>query len=328
MMKTNMILGLAAGAALVALLIGIGIGRSGKSELEERANNHEELAAAVTALSDRVGALEGGFDTVDGRFEEMAGQIGSLAENISGQDQKFAELSDKIGSVTSQVANSVSEFGAKLTSTVSEQVVGLEDKIAQLGTPVQQKEAPKGQSIMPGETLMLGEGAGRIFLSSVSADKGSARVAVNGTQVATLTLDSPVEAGDCTITLTGIDAPGATIDSQCGGGSGENTGSGSASGSGSGSGSGDSTGSDTGANAEPVGLGEGTEIAMASAAGLGDGKLRVYLSRLDHQSQSARVAINGTGLIDLKLGEAVEAGDCKVTLTGMSESSASIQASC
>lgn len=72
-----------------------------------------------------------------------------------------------------------------------------------------------GTAIRIGETAVLADGALRVFLSAVDAEAGTARAAVNGAQLVSLTIGTPVEAGDCTVELTGIDGRSATVDGSC-----------------------------------------------------------------------------------------------------------------
>lgn len=297
-MKATGVTALTAGAAVIALLIGIGIGRAGKSDLAERANRQDELSAAVAAMSDRMGAMEG-------RFDELSQRIGTVGEDVAGQSQRFGELSDRIGEMGTRMSDTVSGMASDISGTLSSQFEGLGARLATLGRPSETgmgAPAP-GERVGPGETLMLGDGAARIFLSSVSPETRTARVAIDGTSLQTLALGTPVEAGGCSITLTGIAAPAATIDAVCGG-----------------------KGSSGGAAA--AGLGGGTEISIAQAASLADGAVRIYLSRVDTDTGSAMVAINGTTLSELTMGAPLEAGDCTVSLTGFTDRAVSVEASC
>ena len=77
-----------------------------------------------------------------------------------------------------------------------------------------------------------------------------------------MTLGEPAEAGTCTVTLTGFTETGATFEGDCGGG---------------------------GQAAAPAeGSGEGTAVAVGAAATLADGKLRVFLSRIDAEAGTAQ----------------------------------------
>jgi archaellum component FlaC len=321
-MKTTTVLALAAGAAIIGLLIGMALGRSGREELAARADRQEELSAQVAGVTEKLDAMEG-------RFDDLGGQIGSVGEGIEGQSQQVASLSDKIGEMGTSVSEKLDEMGSSVSDSVSGAVSGLSTELSDnmslqfssLSTQIAGIARPEaaaadpvsGVRLLPGRTLMIGEGAARIFLSGVSRDSQSARVAVDGTQVQTLAVGESMDAGNCEITLTAIDAPGAMIDSSCGGG---------------GEDGGGEDGGGGSAPAEPMGLGEGTEIPVAKSASFADGAVRIYLSRIDPQTQEASVAINGTTLSKLKVGDPVTAGDCTVNLTGMDRSSVSVKTTC
>lgn len=337
-MKTNIAAGLAGGAAIVGLLLGLAMGGSG-DELEEIAGRQDELGQAVSQVSESLAALEG-------RFDEIGTRIDAVGESVTGQENSFTALSDRLGEMGETVSGlgdsvgqRVSDVGSDISSGFSEQVARLEERIAALrsvgsGTgdgggaaeatgaaesavsgseeTGSEGDGPQaGERLLPGASLALGEGAGRLFLSGVDEEAGTARVALNGTEVSTLSLDEPVEAGACQVMLTGIEPPAALIDATCGG---ESANSGEAS-------------SGGGGSAEAPGLGEGTEIGIGETAAFGD-NLRVFLSRLDPDGGSASIAVNGPDPADLAMGESMEAGGCELTLTGMTESAASLSASC
>jgi hypothetical protein len=304
-MKTSGIVVFAAGAALVGLLVGVGIGRSGKSELAERADQHDELVVQVTALEDRLG-------TIEGRFDGLSQDIGSLSTGLEDQSNQFAAVSDRIGkigeNVSGAVSGAVSGLSADLSGALSERFGSLSNQLAAMQTAAPGSESLSGEIVAPGETLKIGDDAARVFLSSVSADSRSARVAVNGTGLQTLRIGQSVELGGCKIMLTGIEPPSAMIDGSC-------------------DGQGEVSKQEAPSSA-PAGLGKGTEIAVAEVASLADGAVRVFLSQFDPSSGKARIAINGTKTTVLGVGESVKAGDCTISLTGMGETSVSIDASC
>ena len=64
--------------------------------------------------------------------------------------------------------------------------------------------APSGAT--PGQTVALGDGAARVFISGADPSGESARIAVNGVATQTVEPDSVIEVGeDCAITVEGID---------------------------------------------------------------------------------------------------------------------------
>lgn len=157
-----------------------------------------------------------------------------------------------------------------------------------------------------GETAVFGEGALRVFLSSILPDGTGARVAINGQETVTIAAGESVTAGDCALTLAGIDGRQASFSADCGGGA------------------------DTAAasGAAPTGSGEGSEIGIGETGIFADGGLRVFLSAFDPEAGTARVAINGQALTMLSMGSPAQAGDCTVTLTGGEGRRAIIDGSC
>lgn len=313
-MKTTGLVGIAAGAAVIGLLVGLGLGRSGKAELAERADQQGELMSQVSTLSDKLDGLES-------RFDSLSEEIQSVGAGVGDQSQQFSALQDKLGEMSSSVTGVVSGLSSDLSGAVSElsndlggrmreQISDLSSQLAAFRVEEETDEEVSGQLVRPGETLLLGDGAARVFLSSVSLDSQSARVAIDGTGTQNISVGVPVTAGGCEITLTAIMAPSAMIDSNC-------DGTGAAAGS-----SGEATYS------EPVGLGEGTELQVGNATSFGDGAARVFLSQFDPSAGSARIAVNGTATTTLAVGDSMDVGECTITLTGMGEKSVSVDASC
>jgi hypothetical protein len=74
--------------------------------------------------------------------------------------------------------------------------------------------------------------------------------------------------------------------------------------------------------------GTGEALSIGQTAELADGKLRVFLSAVDTAAGTARVAVNGTALSEVSMTEPVEAGDCKLELTGVAEGGATFNAAC
>jgi len=73
---------------------------------------------------------------------------------------------------------------------------------------------------------------------------------------------------------------------------------------------------------------EGDVLEVGKAATLADGRLRLFLSAADPQAGAARVAVNGVEILALALGETVDAGGCRLTLSGFSEGGAVVNADC
>lgn len=74
------------------------------------------------------------------------------------------------------------------------------------------------------------------------------------------------------------------------------------------------------ASAASAPAGEGLAVDIGRVVVFGDGAARVFLSGIDPQSGSARIALNGPGTSTVELGVPVTAGACEITLTGFTES--------
>ncbi|UMA64192.1 hypothetical protein LVO79_14375 [Roseivivax marinus] len=76
---------------------------------------------------------------------------------------------------------------------------------------------PAPEGARAGNTIRLADGDVRVFVSGVSADSTSARIAVNGGVVPqTVALGDSVDAGDgCSVTVDGIDRGHVSVSSDC-----------------------------------------------------------------------------------------------------------------
>ncbi|MFD1342147.1 hypothetical protein [Litorisediminicola beolgyonensis] len=75
-----------------------------------------------------------------------------------------------------------------------------------------------GSALRMGETAILGEGAARVFLSGMSEENGTARIAVNGVIVETLESGASLEVpgtDGCSVTLDSVSAEGASVSYGC-----------------------------------------------------------------------------------------------------------------
>ncbi|WP_306133526.1 hypothetical protein [Roseivivax marinus] len=75
---------------------------------------------------------------------------------------------------------------------------------------------PAPEGARAGNTIRLANGDVRVFVSGVSADSTSARIAVNGVVPQTVALGDSVDAGDgCSVTVDGIDRGHVSVSSDC-----------------------------------------------------------------------------------------------------------------
>jgi hypothetical protein len=219
------------------------------------------------------------------------------------------------------IGGAVSALGSDVTTRLAAPLEGLRAAMDSIGERARAPRAGRGSTggdaapsaapagagepVAIGQTIAFGDGAARLFLSRVDPAAGTARVAINGPVATTVSLDEPVEAGTCTLTLTGFSDEGATFTGDCGGAEA------------------------AAAPAAPAqGTGAGTAVAVGAAETLVEGKLRVFLSGIDAAAGTARVAVNGPQTMVLSVGQPVEAGGCRVTLTGIGEGEATVDAAC
>jgi hypothetical protein len=288
---------LAGGCGLViGVLIGMALSASGRSVLEAQLAERGSAAEGLAKLEAAVGAVEA-------RVGELGGRIGSVEDRVAALGQSHASqvagLAERIDGVGAELAGAVSNVRTGVSAALSERIERLLARV-EPGSAAPEPEAPaaapegEGELVRVGETVSFGDA--RVFLSAVNADAGRARVAINGAQTQVLELGTPVAAGDCTVMLAGFAEGGARIAGECA--------------------------------TPPQGSGAGTAIAVGATGALADGRLRVFVSGIDARGGSARVAVNGTETIELRMSEPVRAGDCDVTLTGIGEGSVTIDAGC
>lgn len=80
-------------------------------------------------------------------------------------------------------------------------------------------DLPEPTGIGPGTAMVLGDGAARVFLSSVAADGSAARFAVNGLTLQTIAAggSAKVDGTDCAVTVDSIDRGHVSFGYDCGG---------------------------------------------------------------------------------------------------------------
>jgi hypothetical protein len=296
----------AVGGVILGFVIGYAVSSSGRSALEAQLRQNSEIAAAMNALEGRIDGIEGNLRQSVADIQARVDEIGS-----SDAEGRIAALAERVEGMSSDIGARLEGMAPELRETVSREIGALQGRLAALSqqaTAVVEHAIGEGSAagieVRVGGTAMLADGALRVFLSGVNSEAGTARVAVNGQSLATLALGQSTEAGDCTMTLTGLGTGSATVDGRCGGAATE------------------------GAAAPVQGSGEGTEVRVGATALLADGALRVFLAAFDEAAGTARVAVNGTALTALTIAQPVEVGDCTVELTGGSGRSAIIDGGC
>ena len=318
-----------AAGAVVGLLIGLAVGGDGREAREATLRAQDDLARSVSSLNEAVGRIGQSVADLDGKVSGIGTTVSEVSEQQAGFQGLAARL-DQVGTeidgAVAQLGGAVSDVGSKVTASLGERMDGLRAVLAGVGSraggasgeATAEAEAPaaqpaaEGEPVSIGSMIVFGEGAARVFLSGVDPEAGTARVAINGPAPTRVSVGEAVEAGTCSITLTGFAADGATFAGDCGG-----------------------AGSDEAA-AEPAtdavaaapATGAGTAVAVGAAETLVEGKLRVFLSGIDAGAGSARVAVNGPTTIALKVGEPAEANGCTVTLTGIGDGQATFEGAC
>lgn len=332
-----------AGGLIIGAVIGLGLGSSGRSEAEAEVAAQREVAANVGTLSQSVAGVDARIAALEERLGSVESSVSALGEAQTGriealgqQLQGFgSDLGGRVASLGDDIGGQVATLGGGLADTLSERLETLKGELAAVGARLQAPEAassaekptesaapaetaakaPAAQTGEPpaGELVLIGSAASfgdtlSVFLSGVNAEAGTARVAVNGPVTSVLTLGEAAPAGACTLTLTGFGEGGAYLDGVCG----ED---GAA-----------SPAADQQGSAEPVTGGEA--VRMGAAGSFGEGKVRIFLSGVNNEAQTARIALNGLRTAEMRLQDKMDAAGCTVTLTGIDAEGATFKVDC
>jgi hypothetical protein len=191
-----------AGAAglIIGVLVGLAVSASGRSALKAQLAAQEE--ARLAKLETAIGSVDVRVGELGTRLGDVEGALAALGESQSG---RMTSLGERLDSIGSDVSAALAERLEKLRTEVTALAPG---------------EAPPtgsgaGTAIAVGATGVLADGKLRVFVSTLDAAAGTARVALNGTETVELKMSEPVRAGDCQVTLTGIGDGTATIDAGC-----------------------------------------------------------------------------------------------------------------
>lgn len=319
--------------AVVGLLLGIAIAGDGREARYAAERGQRQMEENLAAMSATVGKMDQSLADLGGRVAGIEASLKSVSEQGSGV-QALSQRLDQVGvelqGAVQELGGAMSDVGTSVTKSLAERMDGLRTALAGIGgrsgepaaeaasaaapeagaAPAAAAAPGAGELVAMGSTVVFADGAVRVFLSGVDAEAGTARVAVNGPVAATVSLNAPEPVGDCTVTLTGFAENGATFDVGCGDAAAAAAPAGDA----------------TQASGEPAGSGK--PVAIGAAETLVDGKLRVFLSAVDAEAGTARVAVNGPQAISVSLGVPVEAAGCQVTLTGIGDGEATIDGSC
>ncbi|HVH04007.1 MAG TPA: hypothetical protein VM891_13885 [Amaricoccus sp.] len=307
---------LVGGAGLVVGgLIGLAIAGDGRE-------SREAALERQAAVSESVGRIEQGVTDLGARVATLEAAVAEGARQEAGQAEGLEKRLEAVGAdidgAVRDIGGAVAALGSDVTSRLSAPIEGLRSAMNAIGgrsrgsgagddAAAAPAAAGAGETLSPGQVIAFGDGAARLFLSGTDPEAGTARVAINGPVATVVALNEPVEAGTCTLTLTGFSETGASFTGDCG--------------------------EDGGGAAEPkaaagAATGAGVALAMGASTALADGKLSVFLSGIDAEAGTARVAVNGPRTALLTVGQPVEAGGCTLTLTGVGDGGATVDAAC
>ncbi len=247
-------------------------------------------------------------DTISEKLAPSAEANESLAKLVGDLDAKMDGLSERLDGLEETVSASsakdaVSELGSKIETLSSDVATSLESTAASLGeqlsalsvagsSPV--KAAPEG--ITPGMTAVFNDGAVRAFVSRV--DDNAVALSLNGA-AKTLAVGGSTKVDDCQITLDAVDRGHAVLSAACG----------------------------EGASDEKVALsGNAETYGIGKTAILGDGAARIYVSGVDTETNSARLAVKGLKLETYTGGSKIEldGSDCVATVEAVSAGAVSL----
>jgi TolA-binding protein len=320
-----------AGGLIIGAVIGLGLGSSGRSEAEAEVAAQREVAANVGTLSQSVEGVDARIAALEERLGAVEGSVSALGEAQTGRIEALGQQLQGFGS---DIGGQVASLGGGLADTLSERLETLKTELAAVGERLQAapaapaapaEEQPAGSAPTAaapaaptgvpatGEVVLIGSAASfgdalSVFLSGVNAEAGTARVAVNGPVTSVLTLGEAAPAGACTLTLTGFGEGGAYLDGVCGEGGAAAPAAGQQ------------------GSAEPVTGGEA--VRMGAAGSFGEGKVRIFLSGVNNEAQTARIALNGLRTAEMRLQDKVDAAGCAVTLTGIDAEGATFKVDC
>ena len=334
----------AGGGLIVGALIGMGIGSSGGKTDHAQVEAQRELAAGVGTLQTSLQGVDARIAELEGRIDTVEASVNALGEAQTGRlealSAKLEGLGGEIGGQVSSLGGAVAASLGQGLDTLKSELAGVADKLKAVGSeapaeaPAQAPtetaaapaapatgETPRGELILVGSAASFGD-ALSVFVSTVNPETGTARVAVNGPSTIALALNQPASAGGCEVTLTGFGEGGAYIDGVCAAPA-EDSAAPAAD-----QGASDAAGSDQPASDQAAAPAEGEAIQIGAAGSFGEGKVRIFVSGVDNEAKTARVALNSLRTAEMKLQDKVDAEGCKVELTGINPDGATFKVDC
>ncbi len=349
----------AGGGLIVGALIGMGIGSSGGKTDHAQVEAQRELATGMGTLQTSLQGVDARIAELEGRIDTVEASVNALGEAQTG---RLEALSTKLEGLGGEIGGQVSSLGGAVAAslgqgldTLKSELAGVADKLKAVGSeapadapaeaPAETAaaapaarpaapatgEAPKGELILIGSAASFGD-ALSVFVSTVNPETGTARVAVNGPTTIALALNEPASAGGCEVTLTGFGEGGAYIDGVCAaaadGAAAPAAGQGASDEGGSDQDASDQPASDQPVSDEAAAPAEGEAIQIGAAGNFGEGKVRIFVSGVDNEAKTARVALNSLRTAEMKLQDKVDAEGCKVELTGINPDGATFKVDC
>lgn len=207
-----------AGGLVVGLLLGLMFGGGGGDVDEVR----QALSAEVGNVQGQVTALDAKVAELGAKLDGVSTAVGDAASASSGQLQA---LTSSLDGVKSDLTGALGGISEKVSTAMAGNLDSLRAEVAKLmparaGGGGEAAGGDGGDGTATGTSIAIATVADfddklRVFVSGIDPEGKTARVALNGTALTTLTLDEPVEANGCSVTLTGFAENGAVIDASC-----------------------------------------------------------------------------------------------------------------
>lgn len=216
---------LAAGVGAVAgIMFGYMLGGAGGGEPE-------------TAVTDGLAAQTEAIGAIGEDVQGLSARLATMEEAVANQ---ISALSTKVDAMPDGVMAEVEKTTAGLEASLSGDIAALTDRLGEIaanapavdgpetaGQPAPAAATPaattpvvseaEGRGV--GQTVLLLDGAARVFISSIDADEGTARVAINGLDVQTVGSwhEATFDAGGkfCTLAADSISSGKVALSASC-----------------------------------------------------------------------------------------------------------------
>lgn len=321
----GLLAGVAVGGAVSESKMSEAIGRSLSPAQEASAQAASSTQEALARLEERLGTLEQAVNDSKVDPSALTEGVRASTEGMSAKlDEMQTALSTKISDTSksqteamktalSDISNGIEESARIAASAVA--AAGGGSASGENGSSEAMSASDTAELSEPmgvGETAIFADGALRVFVSRLDAQSGSARLSINGKSSmlgAGGTTHASVGEQTCAVSVMALTDDGVTLGSDCKGAAQEEA-------------------------EQQAAASEAPENGMkpGNAVSLADGAVRVFLSSVDDQSGSARIAVNGVTTQRVAVGDSVEvsSGDqnCTVTVTGVGQGQAAFDAKC